>query len=323
MKLSIIVPVYNVEQYIRPCIQSIYRQSLQEKDFEVILVNDGTLDNSFERISDIINEHDNIIVVEQNNQGLSVARNTGLLHAEGDYVLFIDSDDLLIDNSLSIILDGAIEYSADLIVADFVKMTDQEIMNNTNDYEKRNSILIDIKAGKDMFLYDLNPQQCYVWRTLYRRSFLESFNLRFIPGIYFEDIPFTTDCYLKANKCVRISQLFYIYRQRKNSIVSSVNMNKLKDLNTVVAYLWNLKDDNEYSIDIDRKIMDVMFVTFSIAIWYLTHNKKLLFQKTLFVSDLKKKVPNLQFTNGVKQKIVSLLYRSFPMLYIWIRSKLF
>ena len=323
MKLSIIVPVYNVEQYIRPCIQSIYRQSLQEKDFEVILVNDGTLDNSFERISDIINEHDNIIVVEQNNQGLSVARNTGLLHAEGDYVLFIDSDDLLIDNSLSIILDGAIEYSADLIVADFVKMTDQEIMNNTNDYEKRNSILIDIKAGKDMFLYDLNPQQCYVWRTLYRRSFLESFNLRFIPGIYFEDIPFTTDCYLKANKCVRISQLFYIYRQRKNSIVSSVNMNKLKDLNTVVAYLWNLKDDNEYSIDIDRKIMDVMFVTFSIAIWYLTHNKKLLFQKTLFVSDLKKKVANLQFTNGVKQKIVSLLYRSFPMLYIWIRSKLF
>lgn len=323
MKLSIIVPVYNVEQYIRPCIQSIYRQSLQEKDFEVILVNDGTLDNSFERISDIINEHDNIIVVEQNNQGLSVARNTGLLHAEGDYVLFIDSDDLLIDNSLSIILDGAIEYSADLIVADFVKMTDQEIMNNTNDYEKRNSILIDIKAGKDMFLYDLNPQQCYVWRTLYRRSFLESFNLRFIPGIYFEDIPFTTDCYLKANKCVRISQLFYIYRQRKNSIVSSVNMNKLKDLNTVVAYLWNLKDDNEYSIDIDRKIMDVMFVTFSIAIWYLTHNKKLLFQKTLFVSDLKKKVPDLQFTNGVKQKIVSLLYRSFPMLYIWIRSKLF
>ena len=322
MKLSIIIPIYNVEKYIKSCLESVFCQNIDESLFEVILVNDGTEDRSLIVIEDILRKYNNIIVVEQSNQGLSVARNTGLLYAKGDYVLFLDSDDLLVNNSLSKILDNAIKFSADLVVADFVKMTDQEIQSAAIESEKKGSISIDIKSGEDLFLFDLNPQQCYVWRALYRRSFLESFNLRFIPGIYFEDVPFTTECYLKAEKCVKISQLFYVYRQRDNSIVSSVNMNKLRDLNTVIAYLWNLKDKNDYSIEINNKMMDVIFVTFSIAIWYLTHNKTLLFQKAVFVSDLKKKVPNLQFTNGVKQKIVSLIFGSFPMVYIWIRSKI-
>ena len=85
MRLSLIIPVYNVEQYIRPCIESIFKQGLNDDDFEVVLVNDGTLDNSFEQIKDIIESHQNIQVVEQENQGLSVARNTGMKYASGDY----------------------------------------------------------------------------------------------------------------------------------------------------------------------------------------------------------------------------------------------
>ena len=82
-KLSIIVPVYNVEQYIKACIESLYRQGISEDDFEVIVVNDGTPDKSIEVVADIINQHSNIIVVEQENQGLSAARNTGLKKANG------------------------------------------------------------------------------------------------------------------------------------------------------------------------------------------------------------------------------------------------
>ena len=100
MKLSIIVPVYNVEKYIRLCMESIFKQGLDENDYEVIIVNDGTPDKSMEMITDIIVAHQNIHVINQENQGLSVARNNGIAAAKGEYIQFLDSDDLLIDNSL-------------------------------------------------------------------------------------------------------------------------------------------------------------------------------------------------------------------------------
>ena len=89
--LSIIVPVYNVEKYIRPCIESIFRQGLTDDSFEVILVNDGTPDHRMEVISDFIQAHHNIKIIEQQNQGLSMARNNGMQKAIGEYLIFVDS----------------------------------------------------------------------------------------------------------------------------------------------------------------------------------------------------------------------------------------
>ena len=99
-KLSIIIPVYNVEKYIRPCMESIFRQGLDEDDYEVIIVNDGTPDKSMEVIEDIIAAHANITVINQKNLSLSVARNNGIAAAKGEYILMPDSDDFLIENSL-------------------------------------------------------------------------------------------------------------------------------------------------------------------------------------------------------------------------------
>ena len=125
--LSIIVPVYDVELYIRPCMESIYRQGLTDEDFEVILVNDGTKDNSFGMISDIIENHFNIIVIEQENLGLSVARNNGLSKASGEYILFVDSDDLLIENQLKTLINDISSSKPDLLLAGFVKKNNNEI----------------------------------------------------------------------------------------------------------------------------------------------------------------------------------------------------
>lgn len=96
MDLSIIVPIYNVEQYVRTCIESIYQQGFDEDRFEVILVNDGTKDKSMEMIADIIQQHKNIVVINQENQGFSMARNNGMAIAKGEYILMPDSDDLLL-----------------------------------------------------------------------------------------------------------------------------------------------------------------------------------------------------------------------------------
>ena len=87
MDLSIVVPVYNVEKYVRTCIESIFKQGLDEKCFEVIIVNDGSTDRSLEVITDIISQHSNIVVINQENQGLSVARNNGIAAAKGEYIL--------------------------------------------------------------------------------------------------------------------------------------------------------------------------------------------------------------------------------------------
>ena len=98
--LSIVIPVYNVENYIRANMESIFRQGLSDDCFEVIIIDDGTNDRSIEVISDIIEQHPNITVVKQENQGLSVARNNGIALATGEYILMPDSDDLLVFDSL-------------------------------------------------------------------------------------------------------------------------------------------------------------------------------------------------------------------------------
>lgn len=317
MKLSIIVPIYNVEQYILECVQSVYRQALTENDFELILVNDGTQDNSFGVIKDIIHEHTNIIVVEQSNQGLSAARNTGLLYAKGDYILFLDSDDLLIDNTIPSLL-ALSEKMPDLIVAGFKKMNNDEIHNFMAPSQDR--IIVEEKSGEELFLRDLNPQQCYVWRTLYKKEFLDNNNLKFIRDIFFEDVPFTTECYLKARRCVKTSQIFYIYRQRVDSIVSTLNIKKIFDFNTVLARLWEMKRISDLSAEQEAKLMDILFVTFSISIWYVSHDNVLLKQRKDIVRDLENKIPDISFTNGLKQKIISCFYRIAPCTYIYIRG---
>ena len=318
MRLSVIVPVYNVEQYIRPCLESIFLQGLNEPEYEIILVNDGTLDDSFGQIQDIVDQHHNIVRIDQENQGLSGARNTGLLYAKGDYIIFVDSDDLLVENSVAQLLQIAIGASADLVVADFLKLTDEEILayHSSHNQECR----VQEKTGSELFLEDLKPDQNYVWRTLYRRQFLEDNNLRFIHGICYEDMPFTPECYLKAKKCVRTSCILYIYRMGHNSITSTMSPKKAMDLNKVIARLWELKDMEKITQNERHRLLDNLFATFSFELWCISHNKNVLFERKAIVNDLMNRVPDLWFSHGIKQLMVSSLFRLLPNTYLKFRS---
>ena len=316
--LSIIVPIYNVENYISDCLQSILRQGLNSDEYEVILVNDGTKDGSMEKISTILSVNANFHVYEQSNQGLSAARNTGLNHAQGKYVLLLDSDDMLIDNSLKTLLQHDMMSMCDMVVANFVKLTSDAISS----YHSPTCQVVNVEkiSGYDFFMHHLNPKQCYVWRTLYRRDFLNQNCLRFIPGIYFEDIPFTIECYLHAKRCLKIDLPFYIYRQREGSIVASINIKKLKHLNLVIGRLLEIKESEHWPADIKQKIDDNIYATFSITIWYLTHNKELLSQKDEYINDFKYQKLNLPLNKKIKQRAISLMFRYIPKTYIRIRS---
>ena len=317
-KISIIVPVYNVEQYIRPCVESIFRQGLDESTYEVILVNDGTKDNSFRVIDDIVQSHSNIIIVEQKNQGLSAARNTGMTKATGDYILFVDSDDLLIENTLGKLTEELSNSLPDILYAGFVKMTNEEIDTKTlkpqEDFSCRET------TGRKSFLEDYDARQCYAWRAFYKKSFLEASQLRFIPGIYFEDVPFTTECYLKAGKCVRTDYTFYIYRQRPGSIVSAINKKKVMDFHHVIARLWELRKQNLTSAEA-RQLMDAISTTFSIEMWYVSHIPELYAEKEEIIADLKEKVPHLSFQGSLRQRLKSFLFKYAPTLCVKLHAR--
>lgn len=318
LKLSIIVPVYNVEQYIRPCMESIFRQGLEDSDFELILINDGTRDNSFGVISDIIESHHNIRILEQENLGPSIARNNGIKEAKGQYLMFVDSDDLLINNTVPKLLNLAIEKTADLLVGDFLRLTEEQITEGK--YSVHLGDIVKVRTGYELFRDHLNPHECYVWRILYRRDFLIEKGLSFIMHIFcFEDIPFVQECYLKANRCVTVNLTSYIYRIGHVSITYRMTVDKLKDLNESFAKLWKLQYLPELSDAVRYKLQDNNFATFSFELWCLSHNKKLLKVWKEVVDDLNKKVPNIWFDHGLKQKMVSLMYRRWPGFYLKLR----
>ena len=316
-QLSIIVPVYNVEKYIHACMESIFRQGMDDKVFEVIIVNDGTQDRSMEVIQDIISQHDNITVIDQENLSLSVARNNGIAVAKGEYILMPDSDDLLIDNSLSILLEKALESKADLVVADFLEMTDEEIKRLDNVAQKY--LKVKEKTGEQMFLEDLNPRQCYVWRTLYRRAFIQENNLTFIPGVRFQDVPFTHECYLRAKKCLRVSRLLNVYRKGHASATYSFNKKKAHDLITVIAGTWKLRKIEGLSPAVLLKLEDDVFTSFSLLIYFMLYGMKDAKERQEVFQDLNNTVPDLNFSNGRKQKVTWFLYKHSPKLYFALR----
>ena len=133
-------------------------------------------------------------------------------------------------------------------------------------------------------------------------------------------MPFTTECYLKAEKCIKSCSIFYIYRQRQNSIVSSININKSKDLNYIIEHLWNIMNKSVLVKEEQKKLNDIIFATFSIEMWYLSHHSELTDSRKEVVEDLKMRVPNLLFMNGVKQMLVSILFKISPWLYLRLYS---
>ena len=265
-KLSIIVPVYNVEKYIRPCIESIFRQGLDDSDFEVIIVNDGSTDRSMEMIADIIDQHDNIKVINQENLSLSVARNNGIAAAKGEYIFMPDSDDLVIEHSLSPLLKIAIETKVDMVVADFLRMRDEEIANYHG--VNQSNIKVIEKSGIELTLEDLNAYECYVWRSLFRRKFIIDNNISFIPGINCQDVPFTHECCIKANRCIRTSRLLNIYRiGRPGAATNSFSLQKARSYCIAIANTWKLRQINGLSPEVLYKIEEDVFASFSVMIF--------------------------------------------------------
>lgn len=319
IQLSIIVPVYNVEKYIRPCMESIFRQGLDEDCFEVIIVNDGTEDHSMEVIQDIIEQHKNIIIINQENQGLSVARNVGMATAKGQYILMIDSDDLLIENSLKPLLELALESQTDVVVADFYEMTNAEINSTIIDLPNFADIKIEKKTVEQMFFDFLRIHNYTVWRSLYRNEFLRKHKITFYPGIYCQDKPFTHEIYLKAKTCIRASWPIYIYRRHPQGISYAMSEKLAKDCCKVIEIMWDMASNMDLSPKIREKMFDHTFNAFTVLSNRLIHDYKSINKSAEIIHYLNSIAPHLNFKHGIKQKIYTLLFKKSPLTYICLR----
>ncbi|WP_343288432.1 glycosyltransferase [Turicibacter bilis] len=234
-KVSVIIPVYNVENYIRDCVESVVNQTLD--NIEIIIVNDGCTDHSINRIDDLIKSN-NLLIVNQENKGLSAARNIGLSYATGDYIAFIDSDDYIESNFIEMLYVNAVENNLDIAIGGYRKL----FSNGEFLPDKRNQELIgsEVMTGEE-YLYKsvvLNDYQMEVWDDLYKRSFLEENDLKFCEGIIHEDEEFTPKCILKAKRIKVIDCLGYIYRQREGSIMHQSR--GLKQINSFLIIIENL-----------------------------------------------------------------------------------
>lgn len=316
MDLSIIIPVYNVEKYVRSCIENIFKQGLDEADFEVIIVNDGSTDHSMEMIADIINEHDNVTVINQENQGLSTARNNGIAVARGEYILMPDSDDLIVENSLKPLLEKSLETKVDLMVADFLMMNDDEIEHTNTSILQPSKFEFTLKTGSELFLQDMSPYQCYVWRTLYRRDFITSHNIFFYPGIRYQDIPFTHECYLKANSCIRTNIVLNIYRRWSGSSTISYRFVNSKHYITAIALTWKLRQIENLSSDIIYKLEEDVYISLRTMIYHTLYTIKQKKDRYALINYVNFQAPDLNFTHSIKQRLVTMMIKKMPHLFI-------
>ena len=311
MDLSIIVAVYNVENYIRPCIKSIYRQGLHEDRFEVIIVNDGTQDRSMEMIADIIQEHNNIVVINQDNQGLSIARNNGLAIAKGEYLLMPDSDDMLIDNSVKPLLEKALAEKADIIMADLVQMNDEEIDNLSNHpINQQENFKVTKISGNDL----LKASYCrWYWRSIYRKGFLLDNNISFVPGIYAQDVPFTNECFLKVKKCFKTTWLLNIYRIGHQSASYRYSLKRAYNTSIAIRKAWKVSKSLPLSPDTRYKEDEVLFSLFYEHICSIAYGHLQNFSEVVkAISFLKENIPLLTFNHNMKQQIWSFMYNQLP-----------
>ncbi len=241
-KLSIIVPIYNVEQYLRKCVDSLLAQNIS--DYEIILVDDGSTDNC-PAICDeyaspsFVNSltHSVVIkVIHQPNAGLSAARNSGVRIANGDYLMFVDSDDYIESNVLKGLMEQVGRDNLDVLRYRLQYVNPQYEVYNPykSDPFKGNDYSAEVTDGVTFLNTRMNTQ-CYAWQYVVRRSLLitneglanERVNdCLFTSGIYFEDTDWTPRMLIRARRAASTNTVVYNYLQREGSITKAVNRSK-------------------------------------------------------------------------------------------------
>lgn len=242
-KITIIVPVYNVEKYLREAIESAINQTY--KDIEILLIDDGSKDSSGEICDEYSKIDSRVKVIHQENKGLSGARNTGLEVANGEYIMFLDSDDTFEIDACENLLAEIEKTRADFVIGNYVNMDDdgtkwEKPIFDKNKYQRYKLSINDYEKS----FYLMNSG---VWNKIFRKSFLDKLKIRFEDRLPAEDAIFTTYCFIKSKNVYYIPEEVYNYRLRySDSISTNCSQKYFFGINKAYRIIYNnFKNNNQ------------------------------------------------------------------------------
>ena len=239
-KVSIIVPIYNVEKYLNKCIDSLLNQTL--KDIEIILVDDGSTDNSGEIAKNFAEKNPNKIkYYRKENGGLSDARNYGIPYATGEYIAFLDSDDYIEENAYEEMYNKAIEENSDYVECDFIwEYPNKSKIDKQNYYFGKSEMMKNVRV--------------VAWNKLIKRELITTNNIFFPKGLRYEDVEFTYKLIPYLDRTSYVNKPFIHYVQRENSIANKQNDRNIEIftvLDNVIQYYKENKLYNEYEEELE------------------------------------------------------------------------
>ena len=214
--VSLIIPVYNVQSYLRKCLNSVVSQAYP--GLEVILVNDGSTDDSLAILEEYTAKYPHFRCYTIENSGLGGARNYGLTKATGEYILFLDSDDYIADNCVEVMMSAAVKSGSDMIIANCCDILEDGtvLLEYKNQYRNATTSL----AREPEILFN----RVSAWGKLYKRSLLDGFS--FVSREWYEDMRLIPKLYLHAKTVTYVDETLFYYLQRKGSIMNSANLER-------------------------------------------------------------------------------------------------
>ena len=280
MKVSVIVPVYNVEPYLDKCLNTLVNQTL--KKIEIIIVNDGSKDNSEKIIEKYLKKYpEKIKYIKKANGGLSSARNEGLKYASGEYIGFVDSDDYVSLNTFNLMYKKAKEKNFDLVVCNlnYVYETKTKMVSAGLDKDLENE---DEVKKNIVFLY------LVVWNKLYKKEILDS--LKFKEGIWYEDVEFNFRVYPRVKSIGYVDKPLIQYVQRESSISKTIDkrlFNYIDNFNGLIRYYQDNNLYNKYYFELEYSYVRYLYATFIKQLSYTN-------DKELFKEGVKEAIKNVQ-----------------------------
>ncbi len=320
-KVSVIVPVYNVEEYLPKCLDSIINGTF--KDIEIIVVNDGSTDGSSKILEDYKKKDKRIVVINKENGGLGSARNKGLEKASGEYISFIDSDDWIDKDMLEKMYDKAIREKLDIIVCSYKNI----YCNKEEIYTIPDKIINDTMQHKNSRIFNTFS----AWCKIYKRDFVLQNKVKFVEEkIWYEDFPFSVKLLSMTSKIGIINEPFYNYLIRNNSIMNNSNIIKNLDLlvafDDVKAFLEKKNCYQEFYHELEYLAIDNILISGITRIIRASGDKKTKREVTnKFISYLKDNFPN--YRNNPYLNYLSrnrkIIYRLILLKQYWIVALIF
>ena len=318
IKISIVIPVYNVERYIKDCISCLHQQTYT--NFEAIFVDDGSMDSSGKILDLAAKGDERFVVIHKENGGAAEARNYGLDKCSGEYICFIDADDLFDKDYLEILLETALKHNCDIVQCGYQKVQQREVPK-TDDKRttiKNVRIISNVQMLNNIYS-SANVDTIVLWNKIYKKALFE--NVRFPVGIMFEDEVLSAEIAYKATRIGLIDSVLYYYYYNDQGVMHKEYSIRKLDILTALQLRMDFYKENElndlYQKDSYKYLYKILQNYYQIH-QNMADNSKL--KKDIMKKYWSKYKESVGFDWTLKRKAAMLFFGMFPLTYSWFRN---